>query len=116
MVMDLNGTRERHLRWIEQLKCHLRGDSTGLDPDRLSSAARCDLGAWLYDGGVDLYAEHKLVGRLESIHHKLHQAMGEALFAKECDDMQAVEAELVNIGYLSDELVRLLTLCEQHLH
>ncbi len=116
MVMDLNGTRERHLRWIEQLKRHLQGDATGLNPDRLSSAAQCDLGAWLYDGGVDLYAEHKSVGRLESIHHKLHQAMGEALYAKQCGEVEAAEAELVNIGYLSDELVRLLDECAQHLH
>ncbi len=113
MNIDFSTARTKHLTWKVRLRNYLMGEGgEPLDHAQAVSPKHCDLGRWLYSEGLEKYGNLPDMQKLEALHAAMHASVGRVIASKDEGDLDAAQAELINVSYLSEELVKVMDALE----
>ncbi|HYA88219.1 MAG TPA: CZB domain-containing protein [Nitrospirota bacterium] len=107
-----NTFRIKHRVWKMRLKDFLEGKG-GLTETQAISHKDCSLGKWMYAGGLQHYSTIPEMKSLENVHIRLHETVKNIVALKNSGKTVEAEAEYLNIGPMSDEIIDLLTVIEK---
>lgn len=110
-ALNFDLAKVNHLAWMLKLRGFLDGKGS-LKEEEAVSYKDCDLGKWLYEGGL---AEHKdilEVQQLEEEHIRLHQAIIQAISQKKSGEIDLSNQTLTEMEPMSHKIVDLLTTIE----
>ena len=110
-TFDFSMARNKHLIWKIRLRGFLDGHES-MTREQAVSHEDCDLGKWLYNGGMNKYGAVPEMRTLEKEHIRLHAMVKMIVEAKHAGDTAAARAGLDHIDNMSDQVVALLTAVE----
>lgn len=107
-MIDISRARLIHLKWLLQLETLLRKETI----PSLQSYRSCELGLWLYQGGIKKYERYPEMSFLERRHKHFHETADVlvSLF-KERNYVEA-EVALDELKRNSQDLIFMLTMIE----
>jgi chemotaxis protein histidine kinase CheA len=110
--VDFKEIRAKHLLWNARLARFLDGQEA-LTLAQVTSHRDCDLGKWMYGGGLATFNAFAEMHDLEKKHMELHNAIKHVVHMKETGNLAASKEELAKVGQLSGEIVNLLKSVER---
>ncbi|CAK0762848.1 putative lipoprotein [Gammaproteobacteria bacterium] len=107
-MIDISRARLVHLKWLLQLEKLLRQETI----PHLQSYKSCDLGMWLYQGGIKKYGKYPEMSFLEKRHKHFHETAD--LLVDLFKERNYVEAEVAldELKRNSQDLIFMLTMIE----
>ena len=111
-VLDFSLMVGKHLAWKSRLRRFLKGEEM-LTETQLTSHRDCDLGRWLYGGGMDKYGHFKEMKEMEREHAQMHETIKNVVHLKEAGQLDQIKAEMITVDRLSERVVSLLHTVER---
>jgi len=112
MQMDFGLARLNHQVWKMRLRSFLN-DKEEMSESEAVSHKDCDLGKWMYGGGLDEYGNIPEMAQLDATHAKMHRQIRSIIASKNAGNVDEAKEMFKEIGPLSAEIVELLTAVEQ---
>jgi len=113
-ALDFAMAKNKHLAWKARLRRYLNGQET-LSDEQLASPRECDLGKWLYAGGMKQYGHFPEMRDMEKEHAQFHNQIKTLVALHKRGQAEQAEAELAKVENLSDKVVSLLNRLEHKL-
>ena len=111
-VLDFSQARFKHLNWKFRLRSFLDGQET-LTKEQAVSHKDCDLGKWMYGGGIEKYKQHKEMQDLEKVHETLHKTIKSIVELKGKGDKTGAETEYKKVESISGQIIGYLDALEK---
>ena len=106
-TIDFTSAANKHLAWKTRLRRFLNGKET-LTEAQLTSHRDCDLGKWIYSGGMEKYGHLNEMQAMEKEHAQFHTRIKTLVSLKKEGKTNQAEAELAQVDRMSDHIVALL--------
>jgi methyl-accepting chemotaxis protein len=106
--IDFSQAKTKHLHWRMRVRDFLDGKES-LSEQEAISHRDCELGQWLYAGGLERYGKQPAMKKLERVHRDLHTAVKVIMQLRTAGDVPRAEKEYRRLVALSDEIISLLT-------
>ncbi|MCB1765429.1 MAG: cache domain-containing protein [Candidatus Competibacteraceae bacterium] len=106
-TIDFESVTNKHLAWKARLRRFLEG-TENLTEAQLTSHRECNLGRWIYAGGMKKYGHFTEMQDMEKEHVQFHARIKTLFFLKKEGRMDQAKAELAHVERLSNQLVALL--------
>ena len=113
-ALDFAMAKNKHLAWKARLRRHLNGEES-LSEQQLVSPRECDLGKWLYAGGMKQYGHFHEMRDMEKEHAEFHARIKTVVSLQKTGRLEQAEAELAEVESMSDKIVSLLNRLEHKL-
>jgi methyl-accepting chemotaxis protein len=113
-ALDFAMAKNKHLAWMARLRRHLNGEES-LSEQQLVSPRECDLGKWLYAGGMKQYGHFHEMRDMEKEHAEFHARIKTVVSLQKGGRLEQAEAELAEVESMSDNIVSLLNRLEHKL-
>jgi aerotaxis receptor len=84
-----------------------------LTATQLTSHRDCDLGQWLYSGGMTKYAHIKEMKEMEQQHAQMHETIKTVVHLKETGQLDQIKTAMTAVDRLSEQVVSLLRVVER---
>ena len=107
MGFDFTSAALKHSSWKLRLRNYLDGKG-GLTADQATSHKDCELGKWLYAGGLAKYGTIPEMRTLEREHEILHQTVRTIVDLKSSGRTKEAEAAFLKIDASSRRIQELL--------
>ncbi len=105
--VDFARVKMAHLSWRLKLRRFLDGQEN-LDPSKIASHQTCELGQWIYAGGMAAYAQVPAFQELEKKHQAMHTLVQQLVELKHAGKGQQAEKEFSRVTAAAEEVVAVL--------
>ncbi|MGF1643245.1 MAG: methyl-accepting chemotaxis protein [Thiotrichales bacterium] len=112
--LDFVSARAKHLSWKSRLRRFLDGKED-MGFEQAVSPKHCELGQWLYGGGLHQHGHRPEMRALEKLHAEMHSHVGDVIRYRQSGDQAQAERSLDLVADRSDRLVRILADLEQQI-
>ena len=96
-----------HVAWKSKIRAYVEGLDIGVTYEAATDHTACVLGKWYYGDGQQ-YMNLPLMQKLGDEHMEMHQSIKRVMDAKELDDLEMVDQELVTVDKQSEKVVGIL--------
>ncbi|MBS4098003.1 MAG: PAS domain-containing protein [Sulfuricella sp.] len=110
--VDFSAARAKHLQWRTRIRDFLDGKEA-MDASKAVSHRDCDLGKWLYSGGLKKYGHLPEMQEMETLHEQLHSVIRDIVQLKNSGKQSEAERQFTKIGDYSQQVIDLLNRIEQ---
>jgi methyl-accepting chemotaxis protein len=111
--VDFARVKMAHRSWRLKLRSFLDGGEN-IDRKGLASHRDCELGKWIYGGGMDAYSHLQEMQELETKHQHMHSLVKQVVELKHAGKVREAEQEFSRVCEAAEEVVALITRVEAH--
>lgn len=112
--LDIPVAKLQHQRWRMRLDRFLKGQESMSESEAVSHRD-CDLGQWMYSGGLKEYGSSPEMKDLERVHEQMHNLIRKVVQLQNSGDDSGAATEFGKMGDMSDKIIDLLDMVERQL-
>jgi hypothetical protein len=110
--VDFSRVKMAHRSWRLRLRRFLDGGEN-IDSHKLGSHQDCELGKWIYGGGMTAYGYLPEMQQLEKKHKDMHALVRQVVELKHAGKALDAERQFSTVAAISEEVIALITKVEK---
>ena len=111
--VDFARVKMAHRSWRLKLRSFLDGHES-IDGGKLASHRDCELGKWIYGGGMAAYSHFQEMGELEAQHKEMHALVKQVVELKHAGRVSEAEQAFTRVADAGEGVIALITAVEAH--